>query len=156
MRLLHKLTGVLTVLIFLGTGAYMRLNGPELFKSDPTVRMMFRSNHIYILMAGLINIGIGSYFILSQQRRRRILQLIGSTFLLLAPFVLICAFFSEPAGKGFERHLTLSAMILLLTGCLSHLLSTAWSSSNAGRSSGDAPEQRLARAAGASDYGRRD
>ena len=151
MRLLHKLAGILTVLIFLGTGAYMRLNGPELFQSDPTVRMMFRSNHIYILMAGLINIGIGSYFILSQQRWRRILQLIGSTFLLLAPVLLICAFFSEPAGKGFERHLTLSAMILLLTGTISHLLSTSWSRSNVDRPGGDVPGQRLARAAGAID-----
>ena len=153
-RLLHKITGVLTVLIFLGTGAYMRVNGPELFQSDPTLRMMFRSNHIYILMAGLINIGIGSYLVLSRQRSRRILQLIGSSFLLVAPVLLVCAFFSEPSGKRFERHLTLSAMILLLTGTVFHLLSTARSSRDIERSNGDVQEHRLDRAVGASEYGR--
>ena len=153
--MLHKLTGVLTVLIFLGTGAYMRFNGPELFQSDPTLRMMFRSNHIYILMAGLLNIGIGSYLVLSRRRSRRILQLIGSGFLLVAPVLLICAFFSEPSGKRFERHLTLSAMILLLTGTLSHLLSTAWKRRNT-EFAGEDVQHRLARAAGASDYGRAD
>ena len=155
MRLLHKLTGVLTVLIFLGTGAYMRLNGPELLQSDPTLRMMFRSNHIYILMAGLINIGIGSYLVPSERRGRRILQLIGSSFLLVAPVLLVCAFFSEPSGKRFERHLTLSAMILLLIGTLSHLLSTVWTGS-VDLSGEDVPEHRLTRASGASDYGRGD
>lgn len=155
MRLLHKLTGVLTVVIFLGTGAYMRINGPALFQSDPTVRMMFRSNHIYILMAGLINIGIGSYLILSQQRRRRILQLIGSSFLLVAPAVLIGAFFYEPSGRGFERHLTLAAIILLFTGTLSHMLSTARRGS-VDRSGTKVAEHQLARAAGANDYGRGD
>ena len=150
MRLLHTLTGVLTVVIFLGTGAYMRINGPALFQSDPTVRMMFRSNHIYILLAGLINIGIGCYLVLSQHPRRRMLQLIGSSLLLVAPVVLICAFFYEPSGKGFERHLTLVAMILLLTGGMSHLLSTA-RRGNVGESGAKVVEQSLARTAGASD-----
>ena len=156
MGLLHKVAGIVTVLVFLGTGAYMRLNGPGLFQSDPTVRMMFRSNHIYILMAGLINIGIGSYLVLSRRRSRRILQLIGSSFLLVAPVLLICAFFSEPSGKRFERHLTLSAMILLLTGTVFHLLSTVRSSREVERSNGDVQEHLLDRAAGASDHGRGD
>src|SRR4051794_16057726 len=93
MRLLHKLAGIVTVLIFLGTGAYMRFNSPALFQSDPTVRMMFRSTHIYILMAGLLNLGIGSYLSLSHQRWRKILQLIGSSLVLAASVLLICAFF---------------------------------------------------------------
>jgi hypothetical protein len=124
-RLLHKVAGVLTVLIFLGTGAYMRFNSPALFESDPAVRMMFRSTHIYILLAGLLNIGIGAYVVLSPRRWRRILQFIGSGFVLIAPVLLIFAFFYEPSSRSVERPLTLPAMLLLLTGTLSHLLSTA-------------------------------
>ena len=123
--MLHKVTGVLTVLIFLGTGAYMRFNSPELFHADPTVRMMFRSTHIYILLAGLLNVGLGSYLVLSQQKWRRVLQLIGSSLVLIAPPLLIVAFFYEPSSRSVERPLTLPAMLLFLIGTLSHLLSTA-------------------------------
>src|SRR5258706_15772198 len=92
-RLFHKITGVLTVLIFLGTGQYMRLNGPALFQSDPTVRMMFRSNHIYILMAGLINIGIGSFIVLCLRPRRRFFPFVRLYVFMGAPRGLFCAVF---------------------------------------------------------------
>ena len=153
-RLLHKIAGVLTVLTFLGTGAYMRFNSPNLFQSDPLVRMMFRSTHIYILMAGLINLAIGSYFLLSPAGWRRILQFTGSAFLLVAPVLLICAFFYEPSSKRAERPLTLPAVILLASGTLSHMMSTARRGIN--RSSSDLIDHHLAKAAGASDYGKRD
>ena len=154
-RLLHKLTGIVTVLIFLGTGAYMRFNSPALFESDPTVRMMFRSTHIYILLSGLLNLGIGSYLLLSRQRWRRILQLIGSSFVLVAPVLLICAFFYEPSSRSVERPLTLPAMLFLLIGTLSHLLSTA-SRGSVDRANADLLDHGLARAAGASDHGNGD
>jgi xanthine/uracil permease len=86
---------------------------------------MFRSTHIYILLSGLLNLGIGTYLILSKQKWRRVLQLIGSSFVLVAPPLLICAFFYEPSSRSLERPLTLPAMLLLLIGTLSHVLSTA-------------------------------
>ncbi|HEV8486938.1 MAG TPA: hypothetical protein VGV87_25560 [Blastocatellia bacterium] len=158
-RLLHKLTGIVTVLIFLGTGAYMRFNSPALFESDPTVRMMFRSTHIYILLSGLLNLGIGSYLLLSRQRWRRILQLIGSSFVLVAPVLLICAFFYEPSSRSVERPLTLPAMLLLMIGTLSHLLSNTGSSMVEGDRavvSDHALQPIHARRAGASEYGKGD
>ena len=158
-RLLHKITGIVTVLIFLGTGAYMRFNSPGLFESDPTVRMMFRSTHIYILLAGLLNVGLGSYLILSQQKWRRVLQLIGSSFVLTAPPLLICAFFYEPSSRSVDRPLTLPAMLLLLIGTMSHLVSTARRSGVDGESamvSDHLLEPIQARRAGAIDYGKGD
>ena len=158
-RLLHKITGIVTVLIFLGTGAYMRLNAPGLFESDPTMRMMYRSTHIYILLTGLLNVGLGSYLILSQQKWRRVLQLIGSSFVLIAPPVLIWAFFYEPSHRSVERPLTLPAMLLVLIGTVSHLVSTT-RRSGADRESVVISDQVLepmeARRAGARDYGKRD
>ena len=155
MRLLHKVAGVITVLIFLGTGAYMRLKSPALFESDPAVRMMFRSTHIYILMAGLLNIALGSYLVLSRQRWRRNLQLTGSTFILLGPVLLICAFFYEPSARRVERPLTLPAMILLLSGTTSHLLSTT-RRRGVNHLEAGISDQGLGKAVGASDYGRGD
>src|ERR1044071_6629446 len=128
-RLVHRVIGVVKVLILLGTGAYMRLKSPGLFESDQSVRMMYRSTHIYILMAGLINVAIGSYVTVSQERWRRILQLAGSGFVLIAPGLLIWAFFYEPATKTLERPLTLPCMLLLLIGTSSHLLSAVGRSS---------------------------
>ena len=158
-RLLHKITGILTVFIFLGTGAYMRFNSPGLFESDPAVRMMFRSTHIYILLAGLLNVGLGSYLILSQQNWRKVLQLIGSSLVLIAPLLLICAFFYEPTSRSLERPLTLPAMLLLLIGTVSHLVSTARRSSVDGKSavtSDQLVEPIPARRVGAIDYGKGD
>lgn len=91
--------------------------------TDEGTRMMFRSRHIYILLAGLINLGVGVYFTDWRERWRRILQLAGSGFLLIAPLLMIGAFFYEPTLKGMQRTLTLPALIALIIGVVLHLLS---------------------------------
>ena len=121
--------------------------------------MMFRSTHIYILMAGLLNIGIGSYFVSARQSWRRVLQLIGSSFVLVPPALLICAFFYEPSSRSVARPLTLPAMLLLMLGTLTHLLSTARRSiveSDRAVVSDHAVQPIQVRRAGASEYGEGD
>ncbi|MGH2566714.1 MAG: hypothetical protein ACRDGA_00120 [Bacteroidota bacterium] len=52
----HIVIGIATVVVFLGTGLYMRLNFPDLYESNEAIRYLFRANHLYILFAGLLNI----------------------------------------------------------------------------------------------------
>jgi uncharacterized membrane protein SirB2 len=122
LNLLHKIVGVTTVLIFVGTGVLMRLHFSVVYEANHLVRMMFRSIHIYILLAGLLNIAIGTYMRLSTEKRKRIAQVFGSICLLAAPAVLIAAFFYEPVRETLERRITQFGVILLLVGTLSHML----------------------------------
>lgn len=123
MKLLHQITGILVVVIFLLTGQYLDFYYPHMEGVSDGVRMMFRSRHIYVLLAGLLNIGIGVYFSYHQKRWRKILQLTGSSLVLVAPLLLIAAFFYEPTLGNLQRPLTLPAIVALLSGTLCHLLS---------------------------------
>lgn len=121
MKLLHQTTGLLAVVVFLLTGQYLEIYYPDMDAVNDGMRMLFRSRHIYILLAGLVNLGIGTYFSYRRERWRRALQLTGSLLLLLAPFLLIAAFFYEPRLANLQRMFTLPAIVCLLAGTLLHL-----------------------------------
>lgn len=99
---------------------------PHMDEVDDGMRMMLRSRHIYILLAGLVNIGVGAYFSYRTKLWRRILQGVGSILIILAPLLLILAFFYEPRLENLQRTLTLPGIVSLFTGALLHLLSGAW------------------------------
>jgi hypothetical protein len=123
MKTLHLITGSAVVFIFLLTGQYMDFHTPRMDELNDGTRMMLRSRHIYILLAGLLNLGLGSYLVYREQSWRRILQIIGSGLIIVAPFVLLGAFFHEPKLAGLPSSLTLAAVVALLTGTIFHSLS---------------------------------
>lgn len=126
MRLLHKVVGIGVVIIFLLTGQYLERYYPHMDEVGDGMRMLFRSRHIYILLAGLVNLGIGIYFSYWKTRWRKTLQLIGSTLVLIAPFLLLAAFFYEPTATAkLSRPFTLPGIVALLSGTLLHLISGA-------------------------------
>jgi hypothetical protein len=122
LNLVHITVGIITVVIFIATGLLMRFHFSRIYEANHLVRMMFRSNHIYILLAGLLNISIGTYMITASGTRRKGVQFFGSICLLAAAAVLIWAFFYEPVLESLDRSLTQLGIILLLVGTLSHLL----------------------------------
>jgi peptidoglycan/LPS O-acetylase OafA/YrhL len=121
MKTLHRIFGVLVILAFLLTGQFMEYHSVR--EMDDRARMMFRSRHIFILLAGLINLGVGVYFVYWRERWRKILQLTGSMLLIIAPLMLTIAFFYEPTLKGLQRPLTLPALVALMVGVFFHLFS---------------------------------
>lgn len=124
MKRLHLTLGVLVILAFLLTGQFMDFHQPKVREmTDEGTRMMFRSRHIYILLAGLLNLGIGIYFTYRLERWRRLMQMVGSALLIIAPLVMIGAFFYEPTLPGLQRPLTLPALVALILGVFCHLLS---------------------------------
>ncbi|MGB7923338.1 MAG: hypothetical protein WCF57_08840 [Pyrinomonadaceae bacterium] len=126
MKLLHQMFGISVVVIFLLTGQYMEFYYPRIDELNDGARMMLRSRHIYILLAGLLNIGVGAYFSYRQASWRRALQLIGSALIIVATSLLIGAFFYEPQLAGMPRTLTLPGIVALSLGALCHLFSGAW------------------------------
>lgn len=86
----HWLVGLLTLLIFPLTGQYMRhvAGVPHL---DSVPRLMFRSRHLFILLAGVANLALSN----SQPFHRA--QRVASVLIMVAPLFLVTAFFIDPA-----------------------------------------------------------
>jgi hypothetical protein len=123
MKRLHLLVGAFVLVAFLLTGQYMDYLDVRSGALGETARAMFRSRHIYLLMAGLVNLGVGSYFAYRGRGWRRGLQLVGSALVLVAPALMLAAFFTEPGVPGLQRHFTLPAVVILSVGTLLHALS---------------------------------
>ncbi len=85
----HWLVGLLTLLIFPLTGQYMR-HIVGVSHLDTVPRLIFRSRHLFLLMAGVANIA------LSNSRPFHRAQRVASVLILVAPFFLIAAFFIDP------------------------------------------------------------
>jgi len=123
MKRLHLVVGVATLLVFLLTGQYMDYLEVRTNALGETARVMFRSRHIYLLLAGLVNVGVGAYFAYRERGWRRRLQLVGSALVVVAPALMLAAFFAEPGVPGLKRHFTLPAIVILSIGTLLHALS---------------------------------
>ena len=123
MRRLHLWVGAVALLAFLLSGQYMDYLEVRTNALGETARVMFRSRHIYLLLAGLVNLGVGAYFSYRERGWRRGLQVLGSALVLVAPAIMLAAFFTEPGAPGLQRHFTLPAVVILAAGTLLHALS---------------------------------
>lgn len=122
MKRLHLVVGVTALFAFLLTGQYMDYLEVRTNALGETARVMFRSRHIYLLLAGLVNVGVGSYYSERERGWRRGLQLLGSVLVVSAPALMVVAFFAEPGAPGLKRHFTLPAVVILSIGTLLHAL----------------------------------
>lgn len=88
----HWLVGMLTLVLFLSGGAYMRYIAlvPEM---EDAPRMIYRSRFLFLLLAAVAN------FALSGVQPGRTIQKTASALILAAPFPLIASFFID-AGRG--------------------------------------------------------
>ena len=89
------------------------------------MRMLYRTRHIFILMAGLLNLGIGTYFSYRQLAWGRILQFLGSALIVIATILFVVAFFYEPGMIGLKTPVSHWGMYLILAGTFLHFFS-AW------------------------------
>jgi len=87
-------------------------------------RMLYRSRHIYILLTGLLHLGIGSYIQYQTDTIRRALQWAGSLLITIASVLFLVAFFYEPNLTGLYAPVTTKGIYLVAAGVLLHLLST--------------------------------
>jgi DMSO reductase anchor subunit len=132
MARLHLVVGIGGVAAFLLTGLYMRLEFPGAYDGDATMRMLFRSAHIYLLLASLMNVLVGVHAsdvrtkaprragVAPPARWRRA----GSVLLLLAPLFFLLAFAIEPEVGRVERPYALAGAVAALAGTSIHLVSS--------------------------------
>ena len=126
MRRTHLILGLLGVVAFLGSGLYMHYQYqhfavPEAYGSNEALRFMFRANHIYLLMASLVNLTIAVYFRAPTHAYVRWIGRIGSALVLVSPILLGVAFFVEVPDATPDRTLTRYGVIVLAAGVLAHL-----------------------------------
>jgi len=121
LRTTHLVIGAIAVLAFLITGQLMSRHEPPVASMEWAERLLFRSRHIYLLCAGLVNLAIGVHFALPGRAARRGAAVAGSLLVLASALLLFFAFFAEPmAGRwpGLVSSLGLFAMfggVLLYT-----------------------------------------
>lgn len=122
-KLFHVVFGLLVVVAFLLTGQYMDRFHEHLRGMPDGPRMLYRSRHIYILLAGLLNLSLGTYLQPRPARLARALQVLGSALIVAATCMLVAAFFREPPLADLQ-HTPLSywGLHAIFSGTLLHLL----------------------------------
>jgi len=122
MKRFHLIFGLTLFVVFLLTGQFMDRFHHHLADMPDGPRMLYRSRHIYILMSGLVHLGIGSYFYYRSRTLLRVLQLLGSALITIASVIFVAAFFYEPGLTNLYGPLTKFAVIVTAVGMLLHLL----------------------------------
>jgi hypothetical protein len=120
MRRFHLVVGLVGVVAFLLTGQYMDRVHNHLAGMDPTPRLLFRSTHIYLLLASLVNLALGLYLTPAVGPWRTWLRHAGSALVLSGPVLLGIGFFVEPWLTGLDRPYSRPALYGALAGMLLH------------------------------------
>jgi hypothetical protein len=122
LRKLHFAVGLAGVVAFLVTGAYMNAGFPELYAGNEVMRYLYRSNHVYVLLASLVNVALGVHIVPAAPGWRATVSLVGSFLALASPVVLCFAFFFEAPLATPERVWTLAGVVALTAGIALHAL----------------------------------
>ena len=116
MKRFHLIFGLILLVVFLLTGQYMDRFHEHLRFMPDGPRMLYRTRHIFILLSGLLHLGIGSYFSYRVQTWQRALQYLGSALITIG-------FFYEPHLQGLYAPLSKKGIIMLAVGALLHVVS---------------------------------
>ena len=125
MARIQVIWGFVFVVVFLITGMYMRASFPEMHQGDATMRMLFRSAHMYILFAALLNLAVGSYLKVAKGWQAG-LQLVAAVALITAPVVFTAAFFFEPAPGRLDRPISVVGAALATFGVIGHFVASRY------------------------------
>jgi len=123
MKRFHLIFGLLVLVVFLLTGQYMDRYHAHLMYMTDGPRMLYRTRHIFILMSGLLNLGIGSYFTYRAQTWRRTLQILGSILITIPPVLFTIGFFYEPKLEDLYAPFSKLGIIMIAVGALLHVVS---------------------------------
>jgi uncharacterized membrane protein YoaK (UPF0700 family) len=120
LRVTNLAIGIAVVILFAITGQLMRhyyhnADAPDL------ERLYRRSRHLFLLLSGLAQGGIGIYIQSYQHRLSNKIQWIATVLMALGSFSLAYAFFYEIPNQIIETPVSRFAMYLLLAGVVLHL-----------------------------------
>ena len=114
----HQIIGWLFVAVFLVTGLYLRFFAADVIARGEHVRYSLRANHVYILMAALVNLALAiGPSVASAPRRRAMVGRLGHALALAAPPILLVSFLIEaPHPQPYLRPLTTIGAMCLAIG----------------------------------------
>lgn len=112
--------GLLTFVVFLQTGWYMRTQ--EISHLPDAHRMVYRAGHIYFLFSGLLNLSLGVQLQLSAVRWKKVAQYLGSFSLLISPLLFLYGFYIEASLGEINRTITSIGIFLSLGGTALHTM----------------------------------
>lgn len=121
MSYLHLIVGILSFIVFLATGEFMRLDFPDKEIIPQEFRLLMRSRHIYILLASLLHIVLGVYLQIHREIWRKFLQIFASILLFSGTFLLIYAFVYETYSVKNFSEFSRFGLYFSLAGTIFHL-----------------------------------
>jgi hypothetical protein len=120
---LHFIVGIATAAAFLATGQYMHFALGHLSELEDFPKALYRSGHIYLLYAALLNLAIGTYLTAAPSQMGRNLQWVGSGLLLGTPVLFLYGFAMETPLGTLERTWTQWSIFASTAGIVLHALS---------------------------------
>ena len=123
MRKVHLAFGAVVILTFLLTGQYMDRVHNHLEGMPDGPRMLYRTRHIFILLSGLLNLGVGTYLRARLDLWRRVCQWCGSAMIMVASALFVAGFFYEPTLSDLETPLSHWGAYVIVAGVLLHIIS---------------------------------
>lgn len=118
LRMSHLAVGVIAVVAFLITGQVMGRHEPPVGDMEWAERLLFRSRHIYLLGAGLVNLALGVNYRLPDGAARRGAAIAGSLLALASALLLFFAFFAEPMAGRWPGALSMLGLQAMFAGVL--------------------------------------
>jgi len=118
LRMAHLVVGAVAVVAFLITGQIMGRHEPPVAAMEWAERLLFRSRHIYLLCAGLVNLAIGVHFLLPERGARRGVAIAGSLLVLASAVLMFFAFFAEPMAGHWPGMTSSLGLFALFGGVL--------------------------------------
>ncbi len=123
MKLFHFIFGLVMFIVFLLTGQYMDKFHNHLEGAEIGVRMLYRTRHIFILLASLTHLALGLYYETRAGQWQRWLQRAGSAALAIGTLLMVAGFFYEAQARDLKTPFSHSAMYLSLFGIVLHIVS---------------------------------
>jgi hypothetical protein len=122
LRMAHLAVGAIAVGAFLVTGMIMHGHQPPLSSVNWDERLLFRSRHIYLLGAALVNLALGAHYALPPGALRRGAAVAGSLLALASVVMLFFAFFAEPMARRAPGNVSALGLYALFGGVMLHAI----------------------------------
>jgi hypothetical protein len=124
LRMAHLVVGAIAVVAFLVTGQVMGRLDPPVAGMEWAERLLFRSRHMYILAAGLVNVAIGVHYRLPEGAARKVAATTGSLLVLASALLLFFAFFAEPMAGRWPGALSMLGLYAVFGGVLLYAIAS--------------------------------
>jgi len=121
---IHFAAGVIGIVVFVVTGQYMAILLRGLADMPDGPRLLYRTSHLYLMWASLVNLVVGFYFVTAVDSGARVAQSIASAALLAAPPLMLAGFFIESPTGSLDRLFCDWGNYLALAGTILHVVSS--------------------------------